>query len=325
MDWLSFHVYHQSGIDRILRQCVAPLVDRLTQSGDVRRFFFLRYASGGLHLRLRFGGERRILEERVRPEVLEAVSAHMREFPSRVELGPVDLQRLAEQCRDFDGDSPVPPQPDNTILEAVYEPEWERYGGRRGVEIAEEHFAFSSREAIAFLLAESGDAGSPAMHKREGQRRLGTMTQVMFVLPAAFGCTPTQTAALLTRYQEMLLETYLRDVSRRLLEEQFVPQRNRLAALAETLLCSDAPVTGSLAARWADHGRYVVRQLVAAGVAGNSDFERAPYYSRILTSYMHMFANRLGIFLNAELYLTYLVARTCESLGSAAVASDTRR
>ena len=52
--WLSFHVFLQDALESFLLGYLLPAVDRELAAGRLKRFFFIRYSEGGLHLRLRF-------------------------------------------------------------------------------------------------------------------------------------------------------------------------------------------------------------------------------------------------------------------------------
>ena len=51
--WLSLHFFHHGDLDRLLVECVGPLVLALKREGAIAESFFLRYWNGGPHIRLR--------------------------------------------------------------------------------------------------------------------------------------------------------------------------------------------------------------------------------------------------------------------------------
>ncbi|HEU4453022.1 MAG TPA: lantibiotic dehydratase C-terminal domain-containing protein, partial [Longimicrobium sp.] len=97
--WASFHLHLPGRFEPFLG---GPLLERVEEErarGRVRRFFFLRYGEGGLHLRLRFlpapGVEPAALAERVEEWArahVEAEGAAYREV--RVEAHPYDRAEL---------------------------------------------------------------------------------------------------------------------------------------------------------------------------------------------------------------------------------------
>lgn len=58
--WLGFHLFAPEPFEPLLVGCLAPLMEAERREGRVRRFFFLRYGEGGMHLRLRVLPDRRM-------------------------------------------------------------------------------------------------------------------------------------------------------------------------------------------------------------------------------------------------------------------------
>jgi thiopeptide-type bacteriocin biosynthesis protein len=52
--WLSFHVFIPDPLEPFLLDCLLPALETEWAVQRVKRFFFIRYSEGGLHLRLRF-------------------------------------------------------------------------------------------------------------------------------------------------------------------------------------------------------------------------------------------------------------------------------
>src|SRR5262249_29509426 len=96
--------------DRLLTECVAPVVREALKSGEADRWFFIRYGDPDWHLRVRLHGS----PARLAAEVLPALHAALQ--PA---LGDGRLRRLQLD---------------------TYEREVERYGGPEGILLAEEVF-----------------------------------------------------------------------------------------------------------------------------------------------------------------------------------------
>jgi thiopeptide-type bacteriocin biosynthesis protein len=128
--WLYAKLYAGTGTaDRILDHVVGPLVRSSLTSGAADTWFFVRYADPDWHLRLRLHGDPRRLHAEVLPS-LEAAAAPL------LESG--QLWRLQLD---------------------TYEREVERYGGDRGIELAEQVFAADSEAVLTMVSELSGDAG----------------------------------------------------------------------------------------------------------------------------------------------------------------------
>lgn len=126
-EWLFAKLYAgHAGVDRLLRESIAPLVDEVLKTGAADGWFFIRYGDPDWHLRLRFRGNPARLASEVLPK-LEALR------------GPV-----------------------RTFILDTYDRELERYGGEAGMELSERLFEQDSRAALAILAHYTGDAGAEA-------------------------------------------------------------------------------------------------------------------------------------------------------------------
>lgn len=130
-EWLFLKIYAApvSG-DRLLREVVAPLAALHREREPEAPWFFLRYSDPENHLRARFRASRetqRLLDDRV-----------------------------AELTRPFFSDGLA-----HRMSVDTYVREMERYGGYRGIELAEDWFRLDSEAALAVLRAveETGDEG----------------------------------------------------------------------------------------------------------------------------------------------------------------------
>jgi len=130
--WLYAKLYTgPASADRLLRDIVAPLVERAVASGAADRWFFIRYGDPHWHLRLRFRGE----PSRLLAEVLPDLHASAAEPLADGRFWKIQLD--------------------------TYEPEVERYGGEEAVDAAERIFQADSESALQILeMLEDGDAGA---------------------------------------------------------------------------------------------------------------------------------------------------------------------
>lgn len=132
-EWLYLKLYCGiAGADRILCEHLAPLVRELLRAGIADSWFFIRYGDPHWHLRLRLHGNK----SRLSAEALPAVHGT---------LGPL----LA----------------DGTIWRVqvdTYERELERYGGTRGIQLAEACFWHDSSAVVDVLSSFGGDEAADA-------------------------------------------------------------------------------------------------------------------------------------------------------------------
>ena len=127
-EWVYYKVYGGvSGADRILEEAVAPLVRQLAEEGNIRQWFFIRYADPNPHLRLRF------------------------RLSDVAHLGPV-IERVREALSPYEAAGVL----DKVQLD-TYRRELERYGGAAITE-AETLFHHDSEATLQFLSLTEGDA-----------------------------------------------------------------------------------------------------------------------------------------------------------------------
>ena len=131
--WLSAKLYTGSATsDRVLTSLVRPLLERIRERALVDRWFFVRYADPGWHLRLRFHGRAADLRGQVLP--------HLRELADQwIGSGAVWRMQLD-----------------------TYERELERYGGPEGIELVEQIFHADSEAVLDIVEHYPGDEGAEA-------------------------------------------------------------------------------------------------------------------------------------------------------------------
>lgn len=123
-EWLYVKLYTGTvTADEVLTRVVAPLVARSRADGVCDRWFFVRYADPEWHLRLRFRGRARALASVLLPALRRRVAPLVRDGV----LWKVALD--------------------------TYEREVERYGGPRGIELAEALFEADSDAVLVTLEA----------------------------------------------------------------------------------------------------------------------------------------------------------------------------
>jgi len=128
-EWLTVKLYGGAlAVDDLVRTTVGPLAVEWAAEGVAQRWHFVRYADPHGHLRLRFEGEARRLEQELLPRLRRAVAPLL------------DAGRLWKLQLD------------------TYEREIERYGGPEGIVHCEELFHRDS-EAIVELLRDAPTEG----------------------------------------------------------------------------------------------------------------------------------------------------------------------
>ncbi len=136
--WLAAHLYYNEPWEEFLTKAVEPYISSVMRAGVADRYFFVRYWDRGPHIRLRFKGETSVIEQLFRPNLLEHFENYFEDRPSK-RTNPNYPVNFPEEFKWL---------PNNSVHFFNYEPEFERYGGNIGVQIAEEHFQLSSDLAL---------------------------------------------------------------------------------------------------------------------------------------------------------------------------------
>ncbi|MEM7354332.1 MAG: thiopeptide-type bacteriocin biosynthesis protein [Acidobacteriota bacterium] len=295
--WLSSQLYFEGDLygaeaDRVLATLVEPVRQDCLAQRWIRRCFFLRYGNMGAHIRFRCYGRHRVLEDHVKPRLIEAAQAS----------GLIDR-----------------------VEWEAYEPETSRYGGPCGVALAERFFDGSS--AVALSLLHKIDAARRA--SRLGKALLAMLVLMHTFrhsrtatseLSAAYGSSYLHAMVRDAERRAALVEIYATGYDRQ--AEQLAPYIEAAWEALET----DADLTPELDLyrhhlagiqrrflRLAEHG------LLRGEVAAFDNYDHSVH--QIVPSYIHMMNNRLGINTEEETYLSLVIHRTLDHLAVGAAAS----
>jgi hypothetical protein len=328
-DWIAVHVFYASNSNPLLTDCVAPLVARLREQDLIRRYFFIKYWQEGPHVRLRLLPRTPADADAVRAQLEAALEEFLRARPSLYELDPELLGgfhrdmyvfEYGEQAweRDY-GATGMPIRPNNSYAYLPYEPEYERYGGELGVAVAEWHFEHSS-DMVLRLLA------SANVHIRTVM--FGLSAQLALVLGYTFRPDPGALALFLRYYGEFWenaqggggpsrVENFDRNY-----EEMADSLRRRVAGIRRGVLAGEGAVLASFAQDWAEHCAALRELLVELSTAGRLVLKARDGSDRwepmtdpdvllgiLLSGYIHMTNNRLGVGVSDEAYLAHVLRR----------------
>lgn len=289
MSWTAYHLHYHEDRDRALRLWARPLVAELFAAGLVDRFFFIRYGLGGPHVRLRLRGVDESAAESLDRLVRRRADSFFAEHPSLEALPEEKVRAMTEALAEDDpsGDSTI--RPDNSLAVQPFLPETGRFGGAEQLEHSLDFFALSSLEALRWL-DENPQAG-PGRRLSHGFRLFARQ---------ALGF-----ASSLEELRQIL--DYVADLwsgaSEALRERADSAFENQRADFARLL---DAELAASLLEDPADQPPLLdaSRRLAAA----TAELPRERWY-RLVTSQIHMTANRLGLSNPEEVYLGRLMVR----------------
>ena len=302
--WHSYHIFYRGDRRIIVAKLVLPLVTSLLKDQHVDRFFFLYYPLGGPHLRLR-----------LRPQlgrgpiVDQAFWSASKEFLERwPSPGQFDAELVRQATRAIlehdtaETDSHI--YTNNTALAFPFRPEIDRYGGLEALPLSLDFFMITSSQAIDFTLS----------HYQESRRQqLLPLLAVLAQQAMAFARSVEEVA--------LFAESMTANVTNETIQEKakafFAGHRESLCeflrracgyirqALRSPSAALDAPTELYVSA---------ARQFAQA-VSSTAASARW----QILTSQLHMTANRHGLERAEEAYLGRILALT---LGALAKSSD---
>lgn len=132
--WLAVYLYYNEPWEQFLTEAIMPYVNTVIKTGIAEQYFFIRYWNRGPHIRLRFKGDRIVLDSILRPNIEEHFQNYYESKPS-TRKEPNYPPRFPRDYKWF---------PNNSLQFISYEQEVARYAGKRGMEIAEHQFSASS-------------------------------------------------------------------------------------------------------------------------------------------------------------------------------------
>ncbi|MFF5337950.1 lantibiotic dehydratase C-terminal domain-containing protein [Streptomyces sp. NPDC013181] len=187
-DWIALHVFYAASPRPMLVNCVRPLVAELTAEGLLAGHFFINYWLEGPHVRLRLRPASPAAAPEVRRRAEAALTDFLRTRPALYEVDSGFLKDFYNELFDIEfpgedrsrymgADGRMNLRPNNSFSLEPYAPEYAKYGGPAGVELAEWHFRHSSDLVIDAFRTMN-------LHLRTVL--LGTSAQLMMVMSSCF-------------------------------------------------------------------------------------------------------------------------------------------
>jgi len=321
-DWLATHVFYASNANPMLTDGIGPLVDRLRGRGLIERWFFIKYWLEGPHVRLRVLPSAGADPAEVRSEVDAALHAFLRRRPALYEAdsdGLGDLYKrmfVAEygeqRWEQTYADGAMPFRPNNSCHDMPYEREYSRYGGPAGLELSEWHFEASSDHVLG-LLSDTN------VHVRTVL--LGLSVQLTTAICFSFLGTAERVARFLDDYRTFWETSYQEpsDDYHGSFDKSYARMAGelgtRVVSTAAAALDPSAPGLGQQERQWVRHCRSLRSRAAALADAGALVFQRGPVtdvdgaLAVLLSSFVHMTNNRLGVSILDEIYVSYVLRR----------------
>ena len=319
-DYLSVHIYYNTtDLRPVLLDCVDPLIRQLQEANMLSRYFFVRYWEGGCHVRLRLLPGDGVTYDDLRAKVEPAVKMFLDETPSLFDPDHETLRSLMrslyeyeygreEFIRRFGPDGNIEIADNNSFCYIPYKPEYGRYGGMHGIELSEQHFHISSTIALESLRESNSHIRSST---------LGLALQLMFHFAVVFFESKERVVDFFREYSARWHELSV--------SEKFVQGLDHLYEAQETHILAHfsqvdrihqnlGGTQNDVLSKWIRHAYWLrdnINQLYAAGKLGltppATSLDSA--IRRLLTSYIHMMSNRLGVLILEEMYMAHLIVR----------------
>ncbi len=307
--WCSMHVYYHTNQDRLLVEWAADLVESLLRERMIVRAFFLRYWLAGPHVRLRMLARDEGLAEGVTTAARDSAVRYLADHPSRSGLSNEEYEQASKFLGPLEGQGAGTLAPNNSVTVERYEPEYGKYGGPQGVQIAEEVFDASTRSAFMLI---------PRLESHDGLR-LGTGLAMMLIGMLRFDLAQNDLPETLAAYSR-LWRPYAPASLVAAWEGHFTAHQQNFERVASAVLEGRAASQPALAI-WdqalAKSCRAIlspdadVLQRLVPPYEGELPQRRA---RSVLFNYLHTNNNRLGVLPGEEAYLAFAGERTVRGL-----------
>lgn len=326
--WLALHVFYAANPQPLLIECVAPLIRQLTEQNLLAGHFFINYWLEGPHVRLRLRPRTPADEPAVRACAEAAVSRFLATRPALYAMGTGYLRELYDilfalefpdgrPAELVDANGQMLLQPNNSYTYRPYEPEYGKYGGPAGIEVAEWHFQHSSDIVLRAI-------SSMNLHLRPVL--LGTAAQLMTVLAGTFLPDRDELVGFLDRYHHFWHRAFAGtsligvDEYTRMYDSVAGELGRRVRQILALVAQEETQRLPGFLRGWAEHAVQLREKVLALAAAGEltvsawSGGERVvtdpgEALASLLSPYLHMTNNRLHATIRDEAYLSYLLAR----------------
>jgi hypothetical protein len=293
--WVSYHLFYHASLDLLLLELVLPVLRELWSRNRLRRFFFIRYPMGGPHVRLRlFGGPE---DREAAAEVLARQAADF--FARRPSTTPEDENVIRERNQRLLQSNPDEIDavyPDNSFSELPFRPEVERYGGEALIERSLELFSLSSASTLALLESCASE---------ERPRLLGAAMQVLLRQALGFAADGEE----LTR----LVAYPIPDGGGpSLVTDRADKEFERQPESYVQLLSEEIESSFTLGPPYEPEGFLLTE--ASRRLKRHLEGVSAPVRWRILSSQLHMTANRLGLRNPEEVYFARILWRAAQEV-----------
>jgi|SRR5579863_1520390 len=330
--WMSIHIFYYGSPDALIVNCIAPLIEELRKRDLLHRYFFIKYWMEGPHVRLRLLPAGQDCEAEIQSITEQAITSYLKQRPALYQPDAKALSPFykslfiaeygqAKWLEKYGEDGMISIRPNNSFAYIPYEPEYFRYGGIDGIELAEWHFDQSS-DIIIELLRE--------VNVRVPTILLGISIQLSLPLFYGFFADDQQVMDAFDNYIGFWQNNYSSSGNFEAYNKKYQRMapylQQRILEIKRQMVTHTATLT-PIEAAWKAHIHELhtrVDSFIADRSArlmdgwidetGESAID-APLrnqdtknvYHILLNSYIHMTNNRLGVTIPHEVYLAFLL------------------
>lgn len=328
-NWLALHVFYAANPQPLLVECVGPLVRDLTEQNLLAGHFFINYWLEGPHVRLRLRPRTPADEPAVRERAEAAVSRFLKARPALYAMGTGYLRELydilfalefpdGKPAELIDANGQMLLQANNSFSYRRYEPEYGKYGGPAGIEVAEWHFQHSSDMVLRAV-------SSMNLHLRPVL--LGTAAQLMTVLAGTFLPDRDELVDFLDRYHHFWHRAFAgtsligADEYARMYDSVAGDLGRRVRQILAIVARGETRHLPGFLRGWAEHAIVLKERVLGLAASGQLTMgtwggggdrvvtDPGEALAALLSPYLHMTNNRLHATIRDEAYLSYLLAR----------------
>lgn len=298
-NWLSSYVYFKGDIyepecDKIILEIIEPLILYGKEKKWFDKYFFIRYSERGTHVRLRFFGDTGTLNNNFK----QYIENYIHNF--------ADNELLS-----FPLPAPDQPEHNSSLLWTDYEPEIERYGGEEAIKIAEEFFYYSSETAIELIKQ---------MDLNDRSARLGKGLLTTLILIYVFLPDRLKASTFFNQYSGGYLSALgttedLKSMWVDAFNSGFDKQSVKLIEFINMIwgaLESSDELSETLDIY--KNNMMIIKEkiktLFDVGSLNKNGYKIEDWYGcvrMIVSSYVHMMNNRLGVSIKEEAYISHLI------------------
>lgn len=311
--YLSFYIYYAEPWESLLLGAIRPLAKKLVDQELITQYFFIRYWEKGPHLRLRLKKKPSATETEVSKIVLEDLNKFIVEYPSKLLLtSEMEERKLAEAWLD-----------NNQIYSIPYQPETARYGGQAGLPLAELQFFASSQMVLNELIETPNWSYDYA---------LGAAIKLHIGFVFSTGMNQENVVKLFEKNCRNWLPRGVHNQNNKIQQDQILSQFEKaysaqkpaifpyIEGIWEALKSDPSSIGSPSWENWLSINQavYTNLKLLADGglLESTSDQYDGPDSElwNILSDFVHMTNNRLGVLNRDEGFLAFMLAKVLKEL-----------